>query len=92
MSQSPGQELVLIHALDGFLTAGAAPRLAATQLRSGHGTVIKSFDLDGLYDYRARRPFITFESDHYQDYEEPTLDIEDHHPFAEAIEQGLSER
>jgi hypothetical protein len=75
MSQSPGQELVLIHALDGFLTAGAAPRLAATQLRSGHGTVIKSFDLDGLYDYRARRPFITFQSDHYQDYEEPTLDI-----------------
>jgi hypothetical protein len=75
MSQSPAQELVLIHALDGFLTAGAAPRLAATQLRSGHGTVIKSFDLDGLYDYRARRPFITFQSDHYQDYEEPKLDI-----------------
>jgi hypothetical protein len=75
MSQSPAQELVLIHALDGFLTAGAAPRLAATPLRSGHGTVIKSFDLDGLYDYRARRPFITFQSDHYQDYEEPKLDI-----------------
>ncbi len=66
---------VLIHALDGFLTAGAAPRLAATQLRTGKGEVVRRFDLDELYDYRARRPFITFRSEHYQDYEEPTLDI-----------------
>jgi len=66
---------VLIHALDGFLTAGAAPRLAATQLRTGKGEVVRRFDLDELYDYRARRPFISFRSEHYQDYEEPTLDI-----------------
>ncbi len=66
---------VLIHALDGFLTAGAAPRLAATQLRTGQGEVVRRFDLDELYDYRARRPFITFQSEHYQDYEDPTLDI-----------------
>lgn len=72
---SEGQGPVLIHALDGFLTAGAAPRLAATQLRTGHGEIIRQFDLDELYDYRARRPFITFKSDHYQDYEDPSLDI-----------------
>jgi hypothetical protein len=66
---------VLIHALDGFLTAGAAPRIAANQLRTGRGEVVRSFDLDELYDYRARRPFITFRSEHYQDYDEPSLDI-----------------
>ncbi len=66
---------VLIHALDGFLTAGAAPRLAASQLQTGQGEVVRRFDLDELYDYRARRPFISFRADHYQDFEEPTLDI-----------------
>lgn len=74
-ASSPSQRPVLIHALDGFLTAGAAPRLAATQLRTGHGEVVKRFDLDELFDYRARRPFITFRSDHYQDYEDPSLEI-----------------
>lgn len=72
---NPSERPVLIHALDGFLTAGAAPRLAATQLRTGHGEVVCRFDLDKLYDFRARRPFITFRSDHYQDYEDPSLEI-----------------
>ena len=72
---TPSERPVLIHALDGFLTAGAAPRLAATQLRTGQGEVVRRFDLDELYDYRARRPFITFRSDHYQDYDEPRLEI-----------------
>ena len=45
---------MLIHALDGFLTAGAAPRLAATQLRTGKGEVVHRFDLDELY--RLPRP------------------------------------
>ena len=72
---TPTQRPVLIHALDGFLTAGSAPRLAADQLRTGRGEVVRRFDLDELFDYRARRPFITFRSDHYEDYEEPSLDI-----------------
>ncbi|RYJ05305.1 MAG: PAC2 family protein [Actinomycetales bacterium] len=69
------QGAVLIHALDGFLTAGGAPRLAAEALTTGEGEVVHSFDVDELYDYRARRPFVTFRQDHYQDYEEPRLDI-----------------
>ena len=75
VESNPSQRPVLIHALDGFLTAGAAPRLAASQLRTGKGEIIRRFDLDELYDYRARRPFITFRSEHYQDYDDPTLDI-----------------
>ena len=37
---------VLIHALDGFLTAGGAPRIAAEHLLSGRGEVVRTFDVD----------------------------------------------
>lgn len=66
---------VLIHALDGFLGAGSAARLAAEQLRSGHGEVVYEFDLDEMFDYRARRPMIAFRENHYADYVDPTLQI-----------------
>ena len=51
---------VLIHAFDGFLTAGGAPRLAADQLVTGAGTVVHSFEIDKYLDYRARRPVMGF--------------------------------
>jgi hypothetical protein len=73
---------VLVHALDGFLTAGGAPRLAAQHLLTGRGEVVRSFDVDELYDYRARRPFITFRQDHYVDYDEPRLDVVREHDAA----------
>ncbi|MFL6089266.1 MAG: PAC2 family protein [Aeromicrobium sp.] len=66
---------VLIHAFDGFLTAGMAPRLAADELLSGHGEVVHSFEIDKYLDYRARRPVIGFQRDHYQDYSSPRLDV-----------------
>lgn len=66
---------VLIHALDGFLGAGSAARLAADQLRSGHGELVHEFDIDSMFDYRARRPMIAFREDHYAEYDEPTLQI-----------------
>jgi predicted ATP-grasp superfamily ATP-dependent carboligase len=64
--------LVLVHALDGFLDAGGAGRLAAAQLAEG-SRVVASFDLDQLYDYRGRRPPLTFSENHYEDYEAPRL-------------------
>lgn len=74
--ETPGETSpVLIHAFDGFLTAGMAPRLAADELLTGHGEVVHSFELDRYLDYRARRPLIGFEHDHYQDYSEPRLDV-----------------
>ncbi len=72
--QEPRESLVLVHALDGFLDAGNAGRLAAEQLAVG-SRVIASFDLDVLYDYRGRRPPLTFAEDHYQDYAAPRLVI-----------------
>ena len=66
------EELVLVHALDGFLDAGSAGRLVADHLATD-SRVIASFDLDQLYDYRGRRPPLTFSEDHYEDYAAPRL-------------------
>ncbi|MBC7633248.1 PAC2 family protein [Aeromicrobium sp.] len=71
----PGSGPVLIHALDGFLGAGSAARLASDQLRSGHGEVVHDFDIDEMFDYRARRPMIGFHEDHYAEYDQPSLQI-----------------
>jgi len=65
---------VLVTALDGFLDAGNASALAVTHLTDGEtGRVVASFEVDEFYDYRARRPPLTFLEDHYADYEAPRL-------------------
>ncbi len=74
----PERRLVLVHALDGFLSAGQAGRLAAGQLLGGDhdsGTMVARFDVDQLFDYRARRPPLAFDGDHYADYEAPRLEV-----------------
>jgi hypothetical protein len=69
----PDERPVLIHALDGFLSAGGAGRLATRHLAGKQGTVVASFDLDQLYDYRARRPTMVYDRDHYSTYDAPRL-------------------
>jgi hypothetical protein len=65
---------VLVHALDGFLDAGSAGALAARHLAGETpGRVGASFDIDAFYDYRARRPALTFAENRYQDYDTPRL-------------------
>ena len=67
---------VLIQALDGFIDAGAAKRLAREHLLSTHGgQLVATFDVDALLDYRARRPAMTFDEDHWVDYANPTLAV-----------------
>ena len=67
---------VLLHSLAGFLDAGAAGRLAVEQLlRALDSTPVASFDVDSMYDYRARRPRMTFLSDHYETVELPELEL-----------------
>ncbi|MGN6128819.1 MAG: proteasome assembly chaperone family protein [Nocardioidaceae bacterium] len=69
-----GEGPVLLHALDGFLDAGNAAALATAHLLAQTpGRVVASFDLDAFYDYRARRPPMTFAENRYQDYEAPRL-------------------
>lgn len=65
---------VLVVALHGFIDAGFAGKLAADHLlRTLEHTPLARFDLDQLYDYRARRPAMTFVEDHWEDYETPEL-------------------
>ena len=65
---------VMLVALDGFLDAGNAGRLAVDHLLGADpGRVVASFDLDAFYDYRARRPPMTFVEDHYEGYVAPRL-------------------
>ena len=65
---------VLVHALSGFLDAGGARALAVGHLLAAHESrTVASFDIDALYDYRARRPRLVFDTDHYASIDYPEL-------------------
>jgi hypothetical protein len=67
---------VLLVALEGFLDAGNASALAVEHLlgtAEGTSRVVASFEVDEFYDYRARRPPLTFVENRYADYEAPRL-------------------
>jgi hypothetical protein len=67
---------VLLHSLEGFLDAGNAAALATRHLLAqSSGRVVATFDADSLYDYRARRPPMTFAEDHYEGYATPRLEV-----------------
>jgi predicted ATP-grasp superfamily ATP-dependent carboligase len=73
-SSSSGAGPVMLTALDGFLDAGNAGRLAVDHLLGSRpGRVVASLDLDAFYDYRARRPPMAFVEDHYEAYVAPRL-------------------
>lgn len=65
----------LLVALDGFLAAGQAPNLIADVLKASPHRAVVEFDVDDYYDYRARRPPILFDQDHYRDLQAPTLEV-----------------
>jgi hypothetical protein len=66
---------VMLEMLDGFVDAGAARRLARDQLLDGTSIVVATFDVDLLFDYRARRPAMLFVEDHWQSYDAPALEL-----------------
>ncbi len=69
-------ELTMVVVLDGFLDAGQAAGQAAGHLADlGEGSVVATFDVDQLHDYRARRPPMTFDRDRYTGYEAPRLTV-----------------
>jgi hypothetical protein len=71
---------VLIHSLDGFLDAGNAAAIATKALLAqSSGRVVASFEIDAFYDYRARRPPMTFSESRYEDYEPPRLVVRLNH-------------
>src|SRR3954447_4800646 len=71
---------VLVHSLEGFLDAGNAAALATRHLLAqSSGRVVASFDIDAFYDYRARRPPMTFSENRYEGYETPRLVVRLNH-------------
>lgn len=74
---------VLLHSLSGFLDAGQAGRLAVAHLLGSlEHRVVATFDLDDLYDYRARRPRMTFRADHFVSVDLPSLELVEVHDVA----------
>ncbi|GAB3061578.1 proteasome assembly chaperone family protein [Micromonospora schwarzwaldensis] len=67
---------VLIQALTGFVDAGSATRLAREQLLTSlDARTIARFDVDQMFDYRSRRPVMTFVEDHWAEYDAPELEL-----------------
>lgn len=75
VSVPPG--LPLVAGLTGSADAGGAVAQTTEYLRETlDTTVVATFDIDELLDYRARRPIILFEGDHLSDYTPPRLELE----------------
>jgi len=66
--------LVLVLDLAGEFDAAHAGALAGAHLLAGlPHEVIARFDADSLVDYRAHRPRMTFNSDHYESFAAPEI-------------------
>lgn len=75
-ADGPAAGSVLIVALDGFVDAGNAARLAVEAIREGRDVrTLARFDIDQLIDYRSRRPPLRFDTDHWESYAAPDLDV-----------------
>lgn len=74
---SEGQDRpVLIHALTGFIDAGSAGHLLRNHLlETLEHRLVATFDVDELLDYRSRRPPMIFDTDHWESYDEPSLEL-----------------
>ncbi|XVQ08983.1 proteasome assembly chaperone family protein [Spirillospora sp. CA-255316] len=65
---------VLLHSLDGFVDAGSTGQLVREHLLDSlEHRVAARFDVDSLIDYRARRPLMTYDRDHWASYDAPEL-------------------
>lgn len=68
---------VMVHGLTGFMDAGGAGRLAIEHLlETCVHTRVATFDIDALFDFRARRPRTVFTADHYESVAMPELVVD----------------
>lgn len=67
---------VLVSALEGFVDAASAVRLLREHLLgTGNPVLVAQFDADQLVDYRARRPLLKFDRDHWASMSLPSIDV-----------------
>ncbi|MDF9812566.1 PAC2 family protein [Streptomyces sp. SPB162] len=65
---------VLLYHLEGYIDAGDTGEQIAEQLLDRlDNQLVARFDADRLVDYRARRPLMLFERDHWSGYEAPEI-------------------
>ncbi|UJP38756.1 proteasome assembly chaperone family protein [Cellulomonas palmilytica] len=76
-SLAQGSGPVLVHAVRGFVDAGATGQLAVEHLieELPHAR-LATFDTDQLVDYRSRRPTMTFDASAWTSYAEPELAVD----------------
>uniref|UniRef100_UPI0025F022A6 PAC2 family protein n=1 Tax=uncultured Arthrobacter sp. TaxID=114050 RepID=UPI0025F022A6 len=68
--------LPLLASLSGFADAGqVVSQVSEELLETLDSELVAVFDTDQLIDYRNRRPRITFEEDHFTDYQAPRLEL-----------------
>lgn len=68
------QASVMLVALEGFVDAGLTQKLLTDHiLATNESTVVASFDVDQVLDYRGRRPVMVFDRDHWASYDDPSL-------------------
>ncbi|MEO6145130.1 MAG: PAC2 family protein, partial [Dermatophilaceae bacterium] len=64
---------VLLVSLGGFVDAGQTQRVLTDHvLATLPHTVVASFDVDQLLDYRGRRPTMMFDRDRWTSYADPS--------------------
>jgi hypothetical protein len=67
---------VMLVSLGGFVDAGQTQQLMTEHiLATLPHTVVASFDVDQLMDYRGRRPTMLFDRDRWTSYADPTLKL-----------------
>lgn len=65
---------VMVVSLGGFMDAGHTQRLLTDHLlATSESSVVASFDVDQLMDYRGRRPGMVFDTNRWVSYEDPCL-------------------
>ncbi len=64
---------VLVHAFTGFLDAAGSTAMAANLLQAREPRLLATFDADEVLDYRARRPVLTYVTDHFAAVDMPQI-------------------
>jgi hypothetical protein len=66
----------MVAGLTGFMDSGSAvSQFTEYLIGTLESKVVVEFDVDSLLDYRARRPTMYFDQDHFTGYESPRLTI-----------------
>ncbi|MGJ9371666.1 PAC2 family protein [Nesterenkonia sp. CF4.4] len=74
--QSPADRLSLLVSWSGHTDAGSlSEQLSESLLGTLPHRRLASFDVDELFDYRSRRPQITFTDNRFSNFEAPSLEL-----------------